>query len=187
MFVYQSHLLWDLNAQSSSSYYYDDVLLATCHVNCLRKASCCYVPYNSPSSPIPFQQLPVASLWGRVVAFSKIFFLLLFLHPYLASSWFSSDGWYLFSSVCKCVCVWVSHPNNIAAKQEETTHYETKAPPNLHSLSAKNQKKGGGGNSQVHWVLPSSTKISISRKHKRRTKTRRSFISTSSILTDHIH
>jgi hypothetical protein len=38
------------------------------------------------------------------------------------------------------VYVWsVSHPNNTAAKQEET-----KAPPNLHSLSAKNQKKGAG-------------------------------------------
>ncbi len=38
------------------------------------------------------------------MAFSKNFFLVLFLHPYLASSWFSSDGWYLFSSVCMCVC-----------------------------------------------------------------------------------
>jgi hypothetical protein len=43
----------------------------------------------------------------------------------------------------------VSHPNNTAAKQEETTHYETKAPPNLDSLSAKKTRKGGG-DSQVH-------------------------------------
>jgi hypothetical protein len=67
----------------------------------------------------------------------------------------------------------VSHPNNTAAKQEETTHYETKAPPNLDSLSAKKPERGGPGDSQVHWVLPSSTKISISRKHKRRTKTKK--------------
>lgn len=187
MFVYQSHLLWDLNAQSSSSsYHYDDVLLVTWHVNCLRKASCCHVPYSSPSFPNPFQQLPVASLWGRVVAFSKIFFPVLFLHPYLASSWFSSDGWYLISSVCMCVCVWVSHPNNTAAKQEETTIMKPKL-RQISILSLQKTRKRGGGGARFIGVLPSSTKISISRKQKRITKTKRSFTSTSSILTDHVH
>jgi hypothetical protein len=46
----------------------------------------------------------------------------------------------------------VSHPNNTAAKQEETTHYETKAPPNLHSLPAKNQKGWGAVGEEARFI-----------------------------------